>query len=551
MPLDADSVDDDPESYGSKGQAWNADFVAYMKFIVLHPNYAGMPDAVKDDGKIQWEAPSNRSGGRYKDTHHKRRDWWRSKAAAIGVSVAEDQWISRAAKTIHPTGQKPCKRCGTVLRLACVYPSKNFTARCTSVFGPELTPEPLEAIDDYVSRLVQSAGPEVFAALPLVLETASSPTPPSLGSLSEWLRWLKEKYIPSEPVLLSPGAMSNAPDRFDGFHSFNRCCRGVADTGRHAANLKSYTTDRRVFEYWSEGNWIAADRMMGVIKSQFGDQPTADGGDGPPTADHIGPLSLGFTHRPEFRLLSKAANSAKNNRMSLRDVEHLRERERAGEQVVSWYAQPVWDLLKHRVTNDETALRLSKIMRDNQRQAIGFLAALRLKGHATFLASLLELNHADFDVDFEDLRIENFVTRCELTMSPRGTKYAAEQKARRLRVGFEALAKYASKKNRHFKAIVTPKIEASLDSAFASLRSRSRKLQLFDAAILGLVEKAGTKKAEESLREICGKVPRLEAVPRFVLAKTHLRDAMKGVAAALAAMWNDERYVREEFAFDD
>jgi hypothetical protein len=291
--------------------------------------------------------------------------------------------------------------------------------------------------------------------------------------------------------------------------------------------------------------------MMGVIKSQLGDHPTADGGDGPPTADHIGPLSLGFTHRPEFRLLSKAANSAKNNRMSLRDVEYLRERERAGEKVVSWYAQPVWDLLKHRVTNDETALRLSKIMRDNQRQAIGFLAALRSKGHASFLTSLLELNHADFDIEFEDLRIEDFVTRCELTMSPRGTKYAAEQKARRLRVGFEALAKYASKGNRHFKAVVTPEIEASLASAFACLRSRSKKLQLFDAAILNLVERSETKKAEEALREICGKVPPLEGVPRFVQAKAHLQDAMKGVAAALTAMWNDERYVREEFAFDD
>ena len=78
-----------------------------------------------------------------------------------------------------------------------------------------------------------------------------------------------------------------------------------------------------------------------------------------------------------------------------------------------------------------------------------------------------------------------------------------------------------------------------------------KKLKLFDAAILVLVEKAGTKKAEESLRKICGKVPRLEAVPQFVQAKTHLRDAMKGVAAALAAVWDDERYVREEFAFND
>ena len=56
---------DDPQAYGSKGQSWDPTFISYMKSIVTNPIYANMPDAVKDDGKIQWEAPSNRSGGQY------------------------------------------------------------------------------------------------------------------------------------------------------------------------------------------------------------------------------------------------------------------------------------------------------------------------------------------------------------------------------------------------------------------------------------------------------------------------------------------------------
>ena len=99
-------------SYGSRGQTWAPEFISYMHLIVHHPNYAGMPDALKSDNKIQWEAPSNRSGGQFQFTHQKRRDWWEKKAKEIGIDTRTNQWISRVAKLIHPTGEKPCKRCG-------------------------------------------------------------------------------------------------------------------------------------------------------------------------------------------------------------------------------------------------------------------------------------------------------------------------------------------------------------------------------------------------------------------------------------------------------
>ena len=63
--------------------------------------------------------------------------------------------------------------------------------------------------------------------------------------------------------VLGPGAMSNFPDRFDGFHSYNRCCRSTEDTGRSVENLKSYTKDRRAYEAWSDGNHRAANQLMG------------------------------------------------------------------------------------------------------------------------------------------------------------------------------------------------------------------------------------------------------------------------------------------------
>lgn len=552
MPMNRDiQVDDNPKSYGRKGQSWSPAFVEYMKFIVLHPNYSGMPDAVKKDGKIQWEAPSNRSSGQYKETHHKRRDWWRGRAAAVGISEAEDKWISRVAKSIHPTGEKPCKRCGMTLRIAFVYPAHHFINRCVKMFGADMIPDAFEEVGAYVRRVVDTRGPESMRNFSKLFKTKKK-TPPKIGEdLDAWLEWIEETYVPSEPSLLSPGVMSNAPDRFEGFHSFNICCRGKADTGRHKANMQGYATDRRVFEYWSEGNWIAADRMMGLIRAKFANHPCADGGEGPPSADHIGPLSLGFAHQPEFRLLSKSANSAKNNRMTHWDVDFLRRKEERGFPVVSWYAAPIWNLLKGRVTNEETALRLSKIMRDNQRQAMRFLAQLRDKGHAGFLASLLELEYADINIEFDGLEIIDFVTSYrELQCSARETKYAAEQKSRRLRIGFEALRSYSSKSNRHFKEVDAPMVGVNLEHAHQALRNAPQRLLELDKDILRVLEQPGTRILEEELRQVCRRLPKLTDEQVFLDARTHLQAAMQGVADALAAMWNDDRYVRAEFVFD-
>src|SRR5918998_889550 len=107
----------DKPKYGSKGQDWHPDFIEYMEFIANHEVYKGMPDAFVEGGKIQWEAPSNRSSGRYKDTHHKRREWWRKKAISVGIDPNISLWISRTARLIHPTKHKPCKRCGRVMEL--------------------------------------------------------------------------------------------------------------------------------------------------------------------------------------------------------------------------------------------------------------------------------------------------------------------------------------------------------------------------------------------------------------------------------------------------
>lgn len=125
---------------------------------------------------------------------------------------------------------------------------------------------------------------------------------------------------------LGPGAMSNFPDRYDGFHTYNRCCRATQDKGRSKENLKSYTKDRRAYEYWSDGNIHAANQFMG---SSFFDGISAD---------HIGPISLGFVHDPRYlQPMSSGDNSSKRDRLQVVDIERIIETEqRTGVYPMSW-----------------------------------------------------------------------------------------------------------------------------------------------------------------------------------------------------------------------
>src|SRR5439155_2048847 len=255
------------------------------------------------------------------------------------------------------------------------------------------------------------------------------------------------------------GAMSNAPDRFDGFHSFNRCCRATADRGRSRQNLQSYTTDRRVFEYWVDGDWMAANELMGVIRSNTDLQRERclNGHPGPCSADHIGPVSLGFAHRPEFALLCRSCNSTKNNRMSLDDVQALIAAEARGEVVASWYAEELCNRRKADVDTDEKALRLSKMLRDNRHTAMHMLNTVARDGDLTFLTTLLGLPYADKDPKFDGVHVEGgLVQYDQLLVRERATTYAVEQKARRLRVAFEALRDYVLKDGRNALLVETP-----------------------------------------------------------------------------------------------
>jgi len=530
--------------YGGRGRPWHADFIKYVHFIANHPTYAGMPDAM-EDGRVQWEAPSNRTSGRFKETHNKRRQWWREKAKSVGIEPDTANWISRTAKLIHPTKKKPCKICGKVAELRYVYPQQRLFGRLRKrlVVPSDYAFDMLEPISSLVKRLHKDFGDKILTDLPEVLATGDIEIPSSeLHSIADWLTWIENVYIPLEPSILSPGAMSNAPDRFDGFHSDNICCRQTADKGRHKDNLAGYVTDRRVFEYWAAGDWVAADRLMGKVRTILKYDPCRNLHSGPCDADHIGPISLGFTHRPAFQLLCGPCNSGKNNRMTASDVAFLIAHENSGENVISWHSRRLWDLRKNSVGDNETALRLSKLLRENRHTLMYFLQRLFEAGHHAFLTTLLELGRADFEVDFENVHADNGLVRFDREIrTMRITKYANEQKVRRCRIAFDELLTYFAKENRSAFVIKVDKSETAFNDAIAILDDESEVCKMLNRDIGKAL--ADKKTAEQKLLEL---LPRIATIPMAEVcpAQKKLQAAMDAVGEVLSEMWTHERFVR-------
>jgi Alw26I/Eco31I/Esp3I family type II restriction endonuclease len=534
----------------------NEAFSRYQEEIIGHPAYAGMPDLRYPDGHIQWEAPSNRSGGQFKDSHDKRLQWWREKANEIGVPITTKQWISRVAKTIHPTKRRPCKVCGRVMDIRYCYLSSSMLGRIEKLpfYADDIELDECTSILDFLVEYTERYGGVAFESLPALLTCKAVPDVPDFGNdVDMWERWLEEEYIPKEPSLLSPGAMSNAPDRLDGFHSYNRCCRPNADKGRSKINLASYSTDRRAFEYWVDGNWVAANKTMGLIRSdpEIKELACYNEGDSrehpkPCSADHVGPISLGFSHQPFFRLLCSPCNSAKNNRMYYSDVKYLIARESEGVQVASWYLEPVWTLTKNWINNDDDALRLAKILRDNRYNAMEILAKLLDDSLLAVLVSYLNLDYASRAYHLIDWEVQDGVLEAQFMESDSSLEYTRIQKARRFRVAIQSLRDYSEKERRNGLNIDLPENETLYEECKATVKRVDYGCADIDELIRGFIE--GNSGSDEDAKAVIDQLPNDRALNSdecIIQVKQIIFKMIQNIAAMLSSAWDDPRYSRE------
>lgn len=419
----------------------NDEFVNYQRRIVEHQNYKSLPGKTKD-GEITW----------VRVNHAGRRSWWDQK-------VTEFQVENRAAvaREIHPPeflGRKPCKVCGSWKSIFYVYPDQRHRNAINECFPwLELQPYELE-ISEICDLIFQTDGLDSLHNVLRAFDISASFDYPLEAA----------NIIIQNKRGLSPGVMSNAPDRLDGFHTYNACCRSKADKGRQKSNLSRYADDRRAFENWAEGNWKLANRIMGMYQSSSTEAECPARGCHRVevmTADHIGPISLGFQHSRYFQPMCSSCNSKKNNRLTLKDIHSLQQLEYEGNTVISWHSSEIWNRLKAQANDEEKARLLSVIMRKNLHIILMSFAQLKNLGANNLLVRYLSPDYSYLDYEFENFDPSTgYFDYSERTSRTKNTESQAD---RYLRISMESLEKYSSKANRKQLGLWPPFADKSLE----------------------------------------------------------------------------------------
>ncbi len=417
---------------------WHPDFITYMDEIISHPNYKGLPIDKKSDGTYKWIAPAQSEIGKA------RIKWCENKAKELGLKIQPGVYAD-VMLAIHPTKYKVCQTCGRKMSLYYHYPNTNFLKKLNSKFSGNYTEcDHISNIwDDIIARGYNSEEIAQFLILSgkLTLDSKTSTKEEIISALEFACRKGNLKC-------LGPGAMSNFPDRFDGFHTYNRCCRSNQDKGRSKENLKSYTKDRRAYEYWSDGNIHAANLFMG---SSFFNGTSAD---------HIGPISLGFVHDPRYiQPMSGSENSTKRDRLQLVDIRKILDTEnRTSIYPMSWYSILIWEHIKTQYGSNTD--KISTVYRDALKQNMAnFMYVLWYilentdnKGKAVLISAFLEPKYQYFQYHYEFNSLGEIIK----TYPRHITERSSNEFERYKRIAIEAVYDFNDKTNRH----VSPNLSA-------------------------------------------------------------------------------------------
>jgi len=396
--------------------------------LVGHPNYEGLEIRRKADGSLNWVTTKNSEVGALRIA------WANKKAGELGLKI-EPGVYAKVMLEVHPTKIHVCQICGSEMSIYYIYPSANLLKALYKKFGFEFSE--LNTIHDIWDQLLEFGVSENeiidFLNIRFSLDVRNI-------NKEDYLSKIEQISRLSLRGQLSPGAMSNFPDRFDGYHTYNRCCRPHQDTGRSKENLKSYSRDRRAYEYWSDGNIHAANLFMG---SSFFEGTSAD---------HIGPISLGFVHDPRYiRPMEGGSNSAKRDRLQFHDVEEIISIQKSTNVYpMSWYSRILWDFI---VDNYKAHPHLldtvfKNMLKQNMVNFMFVLHQILLQGGEPALTlvveTLIQPKYEDFhfSYEFNDLGI---ITK----QSPRRfTERSANEFKRLERISIDSIYEFNEKLNR-------------------------------------------------------------------------------------------------------
>lgn len=414
---------------------WHPNFMKYMEDIIAHPHYKGLPIIRKKDGSPQWlaTAQSEIGLGRIK--------WANDKSIDLGIPVGPGSF-AKVMYTIHPTKMKACQICGTLMSISYIYPNANLAKSIKKKFDVEIgIYDSIYSVWDNLIKIGFKHSDIVeFMNSKFNSNFSSSLTKEDILDQCEILCRLGDKSH------LGPGAMSNFPDRFDGFHSYNRCHRSLEDKGRSKENLKSYTRDRRAYEYWSDGNIQAANQFMGSAYFQGS------------SADHIGPISLGFIHDPHYlRRMSSSDNSSKRDRLTRNVIEEvLAIQKETAIYPMSWYSSEIWDFIveNYEYNDDKISGDYRNLLKQNMSNYMYILQEILGTGGQglKFLIDyLIEPKRSDFKYDYTFDEMGNILSKNNRNI----TKRASGEFVRFARVAVDSVRTYNDKDNRNIKTNLT------------------------------------------------------------------------------------------------
>jgi Alw26I/Eco31I/Esp3I family type II restriction endonuclease len=410
---------------------YHRNFDKYVEEIVANPVYEGLYYDRNKKNKVNWVVTGKSKKGQ------KRQGWWDAKCAELGIPIQKGCY-AKVARMIHPTGYHVCQCCGERRSIFYEYPTLRTLVKINSAFRLNLT-----QTDYTIRELVRK-----FCKTPAQMcQMASILHLPRPNDLEHFLSMIKVELIDKESALLSPGVMCNPPDRFNGFHSYALCCRKAKDLGRHDDNMKTYTQDRRAYEQWSDGDYNLANRLMGEFQKCPPMICPICNNVAKMTADHIGPISLGFCHSGNFAPMCSSCNSAKNNRFTMSDVEKLLELELRGEQVVSWHSKFIWDLLKNEIHTDLDAKKASSVMAKCHQNILYIFSLIHKATNQNFLIRYLHPEYSMFDYRFKNVDLKN-LDNTTIIKIPLNSKNKRKNQERYIRIAFESLQEFGRKKNR-------------------------------------------------------------------------------------------------------
>lgn len=368
--------------------------------------------------------------------------------------------------SLHPTKKKVCQNCGRTMSLYYLYPSKNLIIEFQESFNYKY-----DKYDD-IFEILKKYKKQTNLIFQLLIKRVNKK---DFKDINELIWHIEDLCRNNGKRIFSPGAMSDFPDRYDGFHSYNLCCRKLKDKGRSDKNMATYNKDRRAYEYWADGNIAAANALMGD-KNIFKDNISAD---------HIGPISLGFIHDPIYiEPMSRSDNSAKRDKLNKETIDKIIKIEKVSKVApVSFFSKDIWEFIKKDLNNNNSTLKIEdyhSMLKQNMNNFMESLWIILNSEKLQDIENFLELNYfkPKYDKYFRYKYKFNSEGKILEKKVKNITDATSKEYQRFIRISYDSINEFKLKQNRKIKSTLTKNDKAILSKIVKKIEDNENNIEI-------------------------------------------------------------------------